>query len=305
MEAFLIGIVLILLLGAGILSARLACYEKQMRHMLKELHLAEQAETNILLTSAAGIGKTEEVISMINRVLEKNRRSKEQLFKENRSYRESITSISHDIRTPLTSAKGYIQMMQNAGVTGEKKKEYAKMVERHLDGLAEMLNQLFLYARIEAGELALNIEEINAANLFAETVSLFYEDFVNKNCEPIVRISSKPCRIHADKQAFVRIVENLIKNALVHGTGGYEMSLQTDGGEAVIWVSNDTEGIEQKDIGSIFDRFYTTDSSRSRKTTGLGLAVVKGLTEQMGGNAAAGLEDGIFWIEVRFPVLEL
>lgn len=272
--------------------------------MLEELHMLgmEHSDTNMLLTSAVHIGKTEEVIAQVNKVIAVKRQRQEQLLRENRSYRDSITCISHDIRTPLTSAKGYIQMLSDSAVSEAKKEEYARIVERRLNDLADLLDQLFLYARMEAGEFSLDIVSFNASNVFAETVSLFYEDFVKKDCEPHVYIVPKPCRLRADRQAFVRIVENLIKNALVHGTGGYELAIYQEGNQAVMRVANKTESIEQEDMERIFDRFYTTDRSRSRRTTGLGLAIVKELTERMGGAAWACLENGVFSVEIRLDL---
>ena len=272
--------------------------------MLEELHMLgmEHSDTNMLLTSAVHIGKTEEVIAQVNKVIAVKRQRQEQLLRENRSYRDSITCISHDIRTPLTSAKGYIQMLSDSAVSEAKKEEYARIVERRLNDLADLLDQLFLYARMEAGEFSLDIVSFNASNVFAETVSLFYEDFVKKDCEPHVYIVPKPCRLRADRQAFVRIVENLIKNALVHGTGGYELAIYQEGNQAVMRVANKTESIEQEDMERIFDRFYTTDRSRSRRTTGLGLAIVKELTERMGGVAWACLENGVFSVEIRLDL---
>lgn len=304
MNACLIGVILLLLIGAGVMSARLGCYKKQINHMLEELHMLgmEHSDTNMLLTSAVHIGKTEEVIAQVNKVIAVKRQRQEQLLRENRSYRDSITCISHDIRTPLTSAKGYIQMLSDSAVSEAKKEEYARIVERRLNDLADLLDQLFLYARMEAGEFSLDIVSFNASNVFAETVSLFYEDFVKKDCEPHVYIVPKPCRLRADRQAFVRIVENLIKNALVHGTGGYELAIYQEGNQAVMRVANKTESIEQEDMERIFDRFYTTDRSRSRRTTGLGLAIVKELTERMGGAAWACLENGVFSVEIRLDL---
>ena len=273
--------------------------------MLRELQILEQEETNLLLTSAVKIGKTQELISSINRILEKNTRFREEAARENRSYRESITSISHDIRTPLTSAKGYMQMLQNENVTAKKRLSYARIVERRLDDLAGLLDQLFLYARMEAGEESLVMEEVNAGNLFAETLSLFYEDFSERACEPEIFIEQIPCYIRADRGALRRIFENLIKNALVHGTGAYQMSLKIQKRnlqeKVVIRVANATDSIEQADIPRIFDRFYTSDTSRSRKRTGLGLAIVKGLAQAMGGEVRAGLEGALFFVEAEFP----
>ena len=171
-----------------------------------------------------------------------------------------------------------------------------------MDDVTDMLNQLFEYARIEAGEMKFEPEVFHIGNMFADMVSMFYEDFQKKNCEPEVSITQEACRMKTDKQAFARIVENLIKNALVNGKGGYRLSLTREGNQAVICVSNLTDSIERRDMDKIFDRFYTTDQSRSRKTTGLGLAIVKRFTERMGGTVKALLEEGRFTIEVRLPL---
>lgn len=295
------GITVGLVTAGGILSARLWRYRKQINHMRKELALLKEKDTNYQMTSYCHVGKTEEIISEINSLALEYKTEKNRLRNENRVYRESITSISHDIRTPLTSAKGYLQMLQNPKTEEETKIRYVKIVEHRLDDVTDMLNQLFEYARIEAGEMKFEPEVFHIGNVFADTVSMFYEDFQKKNCEPEVSITQEVCRMKTDKHAFVRIVENLIKNALVHGKGGYRLSLTREGNQAVICVSNLTDSIERGDMDKIFDRFYTTDQSRSRKTTGLGLAIVKRFTEQMGGTVKALLEEGRFTIEVRLP----
>lgn len=304
MQIIATGIIIVLLITAGVLSVRLWCYRTQMRHMLDELYFLENNDTNSLLTSRIAVGSTQAVILAVNHLLTRYRENERRLLRENKIYRESITSISHDIRTPLTSAKGYLQMLQRQNVSEEKKAQFLSTVERRLEHLNNMLNQLFEYARIEAGELALEPEELNVGNLFAETISLFYNDFVQKGFVPEIDIAKKPCKIYADRNALVRIMENLIRNALVHGIGGFWFSVRVTEQQAVIGVSNLTDSIESYELDSIFDRFYTTDHSRSRRTTGLGLAIVKQFAQQMGGSVQATLEEGRFTVQVMLPLLQ-
>ena len=304
MQIIATGIIIVLLITAGVLSVRLWCYRTQMRHMLDELYFLENNDTNSLLTSRIAVGSTQAVILAVNHLLTRYRENERRLLRENKIYRESITSISHDIRTPLTSAKGYLQMLQRQNVSEEKKAQFLSTVVRRLDHLNNMLNQLFEYARIEAGELALEPEELNVGNLFAETISLFYNDFVQKGFVPEIDIAKKPCKIYADRNAVVRIMENLIRNALVHGIGGFWFSVRVTEQQALIGVSNLTDSIESYELDSIFDRFYTTDHSRSRRTTGLGLAIVKQFAQQMGGSVQATLEEGRFTVQVMLPLLQ-
>ncbi|MCI8495678.1 MAG: HAMP domain-containing histidine kinase [Lachnospiraceae bacterium] len=302
---FLLGLAVILpAAGAVILWFRLWCYKRQIRHMIQQLLFLETEESNFLLTSVCAVDNTSELIRHINYVLGQLRQEQRRLRKVNQNYRESITSISHDIRTPLTSVKGYVQMLLQSEVSEEKKVEYTRIVERRLEELQHILDQLFEYARIEAGELPLNPERINVGNLFTEIISMFYEDFSAKGWEPEIRISREALFIQVDRHAFSRILENLMKNALVHGNGNYRFSMESKEGNARICIANETEEIENKELERIFERFYTTDQSRSRRTTGLGLAIAKELTEQMGGKIQAYFGEGFFTVEVCFPLLK-
>lgn len=284
------------------LAVRLGRYRRQTRHMIEELSMLRQEDTNYRLSSCCHAGRTQEVIALINEIAEKYRSEMAVLRRENHAYRESITSISHDIRTPLTSAKGYLQMLTKDTPSDvasmEKYQEYIATVEQRVDDVADLLNQLFEYARVEAGEMEFDMEWINLTNLFMDTISMFYDDFSDKDCEPIIDVPETPCYVTADRNALVRIIENLIKNALVHGTGDYHFSLKMYDSQVCLRVSNRTDSIEQKDLHRIFERFYTTDTSRTRKATGLGLAIVKQFVEHMNGEVEAALEEGIFTIEI-------
>lgn len=303
MEIILAVLSICLATAVAVLLLRLLCYRKQINHIKEQILFLQAEESNYMLTSVCHVGETVELINVLNDLIEDFRLKHRRLRKANQSYRESITSISHDIRTPLTSVKGYVQMQKNADIPQERKAEYLRIVERRLIELGDILNQLFEYARLEAGEIQLNAQRINAGNLFAEIISMFYEDFASKGLEPQVEIPREAMFILADKHAISRILENLIKNALVHGEGKYCFSLTSREGYAVITIANETERIEEKDLQQIFERFYTTDQSRNRRTTGLGLAIAKEFTEQMGGSIEAFLREGYFMVEVRFRLL--
>ena len=283
------------------LASRLWCYHRQIDYLLGQIEFLEQEDTNYRLSSYCRIGQTERLIEEMNRVMQINRDRLAEVRKGNRSYRESIISISHDIRTPLTSAKGYLQMLIGKKQTDEaKQRAYLENIERRIDEVTDMLSQLFEYARMEADEIEFQEEKINVGNLFADAISMFYEDFVVRKCEPMINVDQEPCYIRADKHGVKRIMENLIKNALVHGTGEYQFHLASNGDDVEIAVSNRTDSIEERDMEHIFDRFYTTDRSRTRKSAGLGLAIVNGFTKKMGGKTYADLSDGIFTVKIVF-----
>lgn len=298
----IIAVLMIIIMFMGV---SLWMYESQIKHIKEELAMLDKEDTNYRISSCCHVGKTEDMIEELNMVLDRYRKALRFLENDNRLYKESITSISHDIRTPLTSAKGYVQMLSGDVISEEKQKLYIEKIEKRIDDVTVMLNQLFEYTRVEAGELEFVMEKINLNNVFTETVAMFYDDFVAKSCEPVMDVTETPCYIYADKHAVIRIIENLIKNALVHGTGGYRISLAIKNEHCIVSVSNITDTLEEADMDKLFDRFYTTDKSRSRKMTGLGLAIVKRFAMQMGGSARAFLDGDRFTVEVAFPVCKL
>ncbi len=295
------GMLVLLALFAG----RLWRYRQEMDSLLRQMELFGQEHTNYCLSSSGGVKRTRMLINALNEIRRRSRGRYRDLREENRRYKESITGISHDIRTPLTSARGYAQMLLSGSVEDAgKQRLYAENILCRIDDVTKMLDMLFEYARLEAGELKFKYEILNLNNLFADALSMFYEDFVRKGCEPVAELGGEPCYISADRGAVLRIMENIIKNALVHGNGNYRFCLKRDGAYVYLTASNTTGSIEQADMEHIFDRFYTTDQSRTLKSTGLGLALVKGLARQMGGSVRATLEGDVFTLCVGFTLCQ-
>ncbi len=298
MQGILSIITLLSVTVAVILAIQVGMYRRQIKHIIEELSMLQKEDTNYKLSSFCRVGKMYQIVEQINEIVGNYRKERAALKNENRTYRESITSISHDIRTPLTSVKGYLQMLSGSCICEEKQQAYIKVVEERVDAVTNMLNQLFEYTRVEAGEWEFHMEQLNLTNIFMDTISMFYDDFVQRDCEPRLEIPQIPCFVYGDRQACIRIIENLIKNALVHGTGEYSFCMKKKACKVFLEISNRTDSVEPKDIDRIFERFYTTDMSRTRKTTGLGLAIVKQLANRMHGEVTASLEGTMFAVQI-------
>lgn len=297
----MIVIIVLLLFVTAVMSVQLWRYRQEIDYILKQIDFLEQEDTNYRLSSYCRVGRTQELINEINKIQQESRSRFQRLKKENQNYRESISGISHDIRTPLTSAKGYTQMLLSGSITDKtRQQQYIENIANRINDVTDMLDQLFAYARIEADELEFHYEVLNLNNIFADTLSMFYNDFATKECEPQIYLCEKPCYIYADRRATIRIIENVIKNALVHGLEAYTFAIEEQAETVELIASNKTDSIEQADIERIFDQFYTTDKSRTRKTTGLGLAIVRNFAEKMGGSAKAELKENTFRIKVLF-----
>ena len=166
-----------------------------------------------------------------------------------------------------------------------------------------LLDQLFEFARIEADELKLNCRNTDIHSVLRDVVASYYGDFEQKKCVPHIVIPNSPAIIWGDPDALARIFSNVVYNALVHGEGNYQITAALEEAQTVITVKNASSSIQQEDIPHLFDRFYTTDQSRTKKTTGLGLAIAQRLVTRMGGQISASLQNGIFAIQIVFPIV--
>lgn len=127
-----------------------------------------------------------------------------------------------------------------------------------------------------------------------------YYDFLSKGEEPNIHIPAKPIYIHVDKDALKRIFQNLIKNYLNHGTGSISISIKEEGNQVSISFKNYEPGIDRAETEKLFKRFYTGDQSRTKKTTGLGLSIVKNLVAKMNGEIEANVEGSFLIINITF-----
>ena len=139
-------------------------------------------------------------------------------------------------------------------------------------------------------------------SVLRDVVASYYGDFEQKKCVPYIVIPNPPAIIWGDPDALTRIFSNVVYNALVHGEGNYQITAAIEEAQTVITIKNASSSIQQEDIPHLFDRFYTTDQSRTKKTTGLGLAIAQRLVTRMGGQISASLQNGIFAIKIVFPI---
>lgn len=301
MNFVLIGLTILFASMAAILAASLHLFKKNIRSLNKQMEFICKSETNMRLVTQWTDKDTNILINHINKMIDEHKRVEQQLFRTNKNFRESITSISHDLRTPLTSAGGYMQMLNNEALTEEDRKAYGGVVQERIETVQKLLNQLFEYARIEADEWELEKELINTTNLLYDTLSIYYNDFRSKNTEPLLVISKEAFFIKGDAGAVKRIFSNIIYNALIHGEDNYSIEAVETDAYYKYTFSNRTVSITEDDIVHIFDRFYTTDQSRTKKTTGLGLSIAKNLTLKMNGSINAYLKEDQFSITISFP----
>lgn len=197
----------------------------------------------------------------------------------------AIANISHDIRTPLTSILGYIQMSKKKDILYEKQLECINIAESRAKSLKDILENFFSLSTIQSPEYSIEIEHINLNSILYEVISSFYDEFKNNNIELELDIKEENLVVLGNKVEVNRIIENLITNLIKYTKGDEYISLRRENDKGMLVVSNKVENLKDEDAKLFFDRFYKQDISRhSSKSSGLGLSIVKSLMEKMNGD---------------------
>ena len=278
-------------------------YRMNIKHITKELiEIMNIADTNTLLTVKAKQEDILRLVNILNKLIKDIRLSRIQIKRLDMKFRKGITNISHDLRTPLTTASGYVQLLQT-NITEEEKQEYLKIVLERQDMVKVLLEQLFEYVRIESGETIYKNVPIDAKKVLIDTLTMYYDDFNKRGEEPIVNSLEEPCIVLGDEQGLKRIFSNILFNSIIHGKGGYSFQIIEEDYYVFIF-SNISDPMTKEDLDIIFNRFYTKDQARNKNNTGIGLTIAKEITMQFNGKIEATYNNGIFSISVSFPKVE-
>lgn len=266
-------------------------------NQLQEINKS-QANAKILLNFSNKAAK--KLAQNMNKTLEEKQKVEIEYKRMDRELRQAIANMSHDFRTPLTSIMGYIQLIEDDKTPEEDKKQYLDIVKRRGTSLQELIESFYDMSRLEAKEYKLELKPVNLYSIMCDMIASFYNDFINKEIEPIIEIHENIPKVIADENGIKRIISNLIQNMLRYGNKHVYISLKHEKDCIVSVFENDVIGLTEEDLPHIFERFFTADRTRSGKSTGLGLAITKQLVEQMGHSVTAELIEGRIRLIIRW-----
>ena len=269
--------------------------KREIRRMSGALQRIVATDTNALLTVGTSDKEIAALARNINAMLERSRRGLHEKDRAEAALKRAVTNISHDLRTPLTAALGYLQLLDRRDTQPDERERYAEIIRGRLGALSLLMNNLFEFARVTEGNMALDLQRVNVCNLLRDVLSENYTEL--SGFEIDASIPDAPVFCLCDEDSLRRVLQNLIKNAYTHGREYLRVRL--DGG--TMEISNKADGLDDLDVVSIFERFYTSDVSRTSKNTGLGLAISKELTERMGGSISARAENDMIFMRVTLP----
>lgn len=251
----------------------------------KLLDITNNDESNYILVPS-DVEIVKETAEDINNLLEKFYGKQIDYNRSQKTILQIFTNISHDLRTPITVLKGYIEMLYLQSQKEELSPAMRTTVEKMQSNSQELVhsvNNLFNMAKIQSGDIVLNIQKVNLTQVCHEIILEFYDLLERENFNVEVNIEDRPLYVNVDTEAIGRILKNLIDNAIKYGgTGKFlGISLYEKDCHICIAVEDHGIGISEKDKKHIFTRAYTVDR---KKGNGLGLAISQGLANSMGGS---------------------
>ena len=227
---------------------------------------------------AANLNK---MVADIRQLMDKEREAE-------RTKNELITNVAHDLRTPLTSIIGYLELLSGpASLTPEMKKKYLDITYTKAKRLEKLIEDLFGFTKLNYGKVSMKVSKVDIVKLLSQLLEEFYPNFMDKNLAYELQSDVPAKTISADGNLLARLFDNLINNAIKYGAEGKKILVKIQSGESIVTVSVTNYGyvIPKDELPLLFEKFYRVEQSRSTNTggTGLGLASAKNIVDMHGG----------------------
>lgn len=194
------------------------------------------------------------------------------------AYKRLMTSLSHDVKTPLTSLVGYLEAIENGLVTGQEKEEYFTVASDKAHRLKDFVTALFEWVKLDAGEQIFHFELLDINELSRYIIAEWIPILENTSLNYDIEIPETECSVQIDPNAYIRILNNLLQNIITHSEAKQViLRIMEDTQQVKIIIRDNGKGISSHDLPHIFERMYQCDHSRSAKGNGLGLSIAKEL----------------------------
>ena len=284
-----------LAVAALALSVRLRLLQTSLDEIGRQLGERLASDTNNPIFLSSRDPHALKLAAELNHQLRELRRQRQRYENGDRELKETVTNVSHDLRTPLTAICGYLELLDRGEKTPEQARYLALIADR-AEAMKALTEELLRWSVAAGGEEELRPEPVDLNAAVEEAVASFYGALVEGGVTPRVTLPEERVIRRLDPAALSRVLGNLLSNALKYSGGDLDVALEPDGS---ITLSNAAPGLDEVQVGRLFDRFYTVEAAR--RSTGLGLSIARALTERMGGAISARYEEGRLAVVLRFP----
>ena len=294
MEDWLWVVIGILVFIMGVLVVKIYLLQKAAREIKEGFADRLITDTNTLIDISSHDKYMRELANTINIQLRKLRADRHRFQQGDMELKNAVSNISHDLRTPLTAICGYLDLLEQEekSTTVER---YIEVIRNRTDILKQLIEELFRYSVIITTEDDITKEAVEINRVLEESIAAFYVALNERKIIPSIKMPESKVICYLDGSALARVFSNLLNNAIKYSDGDLDIILSETG---EIIFSNTASGLNEVQVGKLFDRFYTVEAAR--KSTGLGLAIAKTLVEQMNGTISAKYENNRLSICILF-----
>lgn len=247
----------------------------------------------------------------LNKMVAETRKLMDKERESERTKNELITNVAHDLRTPLTSIIGYLELLSGkVQLPPEMQKKYIDIAYSKSRRLEKLIEDLFGFTKMNYGKIAMHVSQVDIVKLLGQLLEEFYPNFADKGLSYELQSNVPAKIITADGNLLARLFDNLINNAIKYGAEGKRIIVKITAEKETVQISVTNYGyvIPAEELPLIFEKFYRVEQSRSTHTggTGLGLAIVKNIVDMHGGtiNVKSDLDGTVFTVtlQVNFDV---
>ncbi|MFV0242887.1 MAG: sensor histidine kinase, partial [Lacrimispora sphenoides] len=284
-------ILIYVIFGIGIFTVTfLLLQEKSMRYISRisdAMQSISEGDLNITV-DIEGDDEFSVMAASLNKMVEDLRGLMDKEREAERTKNELITNIAHDLRTPLTSIIGYLELLSGeTKLDPEVQKNYIGIAYVKTKRLEKLIEDLFGFTKLNYGKISMHVAKVDVVKLLSQLLEEFYPSFVDKNLSYELQSNVPAQMISADGNLLARLFDNLINNAIKYGADGKRILVKVHGSEELVTIQVINYGyvIPEEELPLIFNKFYRVEQSRSTNTggTGLGLAIAKTIVDMHGG----------------------
>ena len=289
----LYSVIVVLSILVITLLIRVVTTNIELKNITRELEEITEKDTNLLLSTSSGDKSIKILVDSLNKELKKLLSLKREYSKGIFDVKKSAENIAHDIRTPLTVIKGYVDLLEKEELSEEGRK-YLEIIKGRVDYMKEMIDELFLSLSMKSRGV-LNLSNIDAKSILEEALVSYYNEFKKKGMSPSLMTPNEKVIIKADSKALYRVYSNIISNALKYGEGEFEVEMDEKGNTI---FSNLAPNMDSVEANKLLDRYYTISDAKA--SSGIGLSISKEILQEMGGELKVKLENQRLYISIIY-----
>ena len=289
----LYSVIVVLSILVITLLIRVVTTNIELKNITRELEEITEKDTNLLLSTSSGDKSIKILVDSLNKELKKLLSLKREYSKGIFDVKKSAENIAHDIRTPLTAIKGYVDLLEKEELSEEGRK-YLEIIKGRVDYMKEMIDELFLSLSMKSRGV-LNLSNIDAKSILEEALVSYYNEFKKKGMSPSLMTPNEKVIIKADSKALYRVYSNIISNALKYGEGEFKVEMDEKGNTI---FSNLAPNMDSVEANKLLDRYYTISDAKA--SSGIGLSISKEILQEMGGELKVKLENQRLYISIIY-----